>query len=513
MADQVARVEFQLNPSAVDVGGIVVTALGVEREAREVTTSVQSLDGEALSDAPDQNLVSSLSGKISGVHIISSNTPGGSARMVIRGVNSLTGGNQPLFVLDGVPVSNAARTSGTRGYNAIDYGNAISDINPNEIESISVLKGPNAAALYGSRAANGAVIITTKSGSTARDLQITARADMTFENPLRLPDYQNMFAQGANGNFSPSMDESWGPQLDVGNEAVQPLYGDEPMPLVSHPDNVRNFFETGQSVNTSFSLATGTEDSSIRLSVANRDYSGMLPGFELDRTNVGLSGSLGLTQRLRAQASLRYMNTDAQNRPAQGYGEDNVMWNFLWFGRQVDTDVLRQRRFNEDGSQFTWNTVWGNNVYWTQLEDRNWDTRDRFIGSGSLTYEFTPWLNLMGRAGTDYSDEFQKEIYRAGTRTVSSETGAFGEYTYSRQETTMEALLSAQYPGLEGMSLDGAIGMSRRDNDYRSQGVWINELVVPELYDTGNSAVAPSTSDYRSQVRVNSLYGFVNFGF
>lgn len=512
VAGSTVTVQLQLSESAIGLDQIVVTALGVERTRREVTTSVQSVSGERLARAPESNLVSTLSGKISGVHIISSNTPGGSARMVIRGVNSLTGNNQPLFVLDGIPVSNAYSTAGTRGYNAIDYGNLISDLNPNDIQSITVLKGANAAALYGSRAANGVVLIQTKKGTRARDLTITARADMTFESPLRLPEYQNMYGQGSRGEFEATTDESWGPRMD-GQLIVQPLYGDEPAPFLPHPNNVRDFFETGRMNNTSVALSTGSENSSLRLSISNMNHDGMLPGFEQERTTVALAGGLGLTERLRGEASLQYMNADASNRPAQGYGEDNVMWQFLWFDRQVDTEMLRRKRRNEDGSQYNWNNRWNNNPYWTQLEDQNWDSRDRFIGGGSLTYGFTEWLDLMVRAGADVSSEHRKEVYAAGTKSVSSPTGAFGETALSREEVNADFLLSAEWPNLENYSINATFGGSRRNNEYRRLGAWANELVVPMLWDFGNSAVEVSTDDYREQTRVNSLYGSLSFGF
>lgn len=503
---------LQLTESAVALDELVVTALGIERPQRELTTSVQSISGEAMTQAPDVNLVSALAGKVSGVHILSSNTPGGSARMVIRGVNSLTGYNQPLFVVDGIPVSNAASTSGTRGYNAIDYGNLMQDLNPNDIESITVLKGPNASALYGSRAANGAVIITTKRGMSNAGIGMVARADMTFESPLRLPDYQNLYGQGFSGSFEATEDQSWGPRMD-GRLIEQPIYDGEARPFVPHPNNVRDFFETGRTMNTSVSLGTATETSDVRLSISNMDHNGMLPGFGQRRTTVGLNGSTALTDRLTGQASMQYIDAAVDNRPAQGYGEDNAMWQFVWFGRQVDTNVLRARRHNPDGSQFNWNNRWNNNPYWTQLEDRNWDSRNRVLGGGSLTYALTPWLELMGRAGTDYSSEHRKNIFAAGTRSVSSATGAFSETAIARQETNADFLLTAQLPGLEGMSLRGTVGGNRRDNNYRSHGANASELVVPGLYDLGNSAVTPTFSDYRSESRVNSLYGSAHFGY
>jgi TonB-linked SusC/RagA family outer membrane protein len=510
---QVATVRFQLSESAVTMDEIVVTALGVERPQRGLTTSVQSLTGDELTRTPEANLVSALSGKISGVHILSSNTPGGSARLVIRGVSSLTGNNQPLWVVDGIPVNNAASTSGTRGYNAIDYGNLIQDLNPADIASISILKGPNAAALYGSRAANGAVIVTTKKGLRTSGIGMTARSDMTFESPLRLPSYQNMYGQGSRGNFQATTDESWGPRMDAGEMIVQPLYGSEPAPFNSYPSNVRDFFETGRTANTSVSLTTGGEDASVRLSLGHMYHNGMLPGFSQERTSISVNAGSRLTDRIRGDAQIQYVNADATNRPAQGYGEDNVMWQFLWFGRQVDTGLLKARRFNEDGSQYNWNSRWNNNPYWTQLEDRNWDSRDRVIGGGSLTFSPMSWLDVMLRSGTDVSSEHRRNIYAAGTRSVSSPTGAFGETSISRNETNSDFLISARWPGLEGMTLSGALGANRRDNSYRNLGAYASQLVVPGLYDMGNAAIPPSNADYRESTRVNSLYGSASFGF
>lgn len=528
-ANGVATADFSLSAQGILLDQLVVTALGIPREEREISTSVQQVQGEDIARGGEPHLVTALSGRVSGVTITNSNTPGGSSRIVIRGANSLTGNNQPLFVVDGVPVINTSGGGGTVGYNAIDYGNAISDINPNDIESITVLKGPTAAALYGSRAANGAILVTTKSGRGTGS-SITASSSVTFETPLLLPTYQNLYGQGANGEYRyangrgggrfDDADESWGPRLD-GTPICQfdsPREADGtciPTPFVAHPNNVRDFFETGRTINTSAAFSTGREGANVRISLANLNQDGMYPGFRLQRTTGALNGSARLADRLTADASLQYINTDANNRPAQGYGIDNVMWQFLWFGRQVDTRVLRDRQRNEDGSQFSWNSRWNNSPYWTALVNQNWDSRDRIIGSGSLTYEVTPWLSGMVRSGTDWYQENRKRTYMQGTVGTSSvgPNGAFGENEQFQQEINTDFLLTARMPERGTLSLTGRFGGNRRDYRYRSSGSYVRNLVVPGLFDLGNAAVTPDLSDWRERERVNSLYGAVQAGY
>ncbi|HEX6367893.1 MAG TPA: SusC/RagA family TonB-linked outer membrane protein [Longimicrobium sp.] len=516
-----ASVDFSLGAAGVLMDEMVVTALGIPRERREISTSVQEVSGEALAQGGETNLVTALSGKVSGVTITNSNVAGGSSRIVIRGANSLTSNNQPLFVLDGVPVSNSApgyspgTCAGCTGYNAIDYGNIIQDLNPSDIESITVLKGPNAAALYGSRAANGAIIITTKSGR-GQDAGVTASSLVTFETPLRLPRYQNKYGQGFNGQYDyvdgrgegtfDDTDESWGPRLDAGLMIRQFNSNGQPAPWVSHPNNVRDFFETGRTANTSAAFAASREGMNVRLSVAHLDQEGMVPGFGLRRTTAGLNGSSRLGERLHADASVQYINSDAENRPAQGYGEDNVMWQFMWFGRQVDTNVLRSRLRNEDGSQFNWNNAWNNNPYWTSLVNGNGDTRDRLIGSASLRYELTPWLTGQVRSGSDWYEENRIRTYQAGTIGRSG-SGAYGETTIFEQETNSDFLLTASLPARGDFDFGANFGGNRRDNTGRVKGAFVDSLVVPGLFNLGNKAVEPSLTDRRSRQRVNSLYG------
>jgi len=527
-AGATVRVDFSLTPAAVELEGLVVTALGIEREERTLTTSVQRVGGDELAQIPDPNIVASLSGKLAGVSIFNSNTPGGASRIVIRGANSLTGNNQPLFVVDGTPVSNSTGSGvfGSRGYAAIDYGNAIQDLNPNDIESISVLKGPNAAALYGSRAANGAIIITTKSGARAAGGPgVSVTSTFTLETPLKLPDYQNEYGQGRNGLFSyvdgkgngvyDDYDESWGPRLDIGLMIPQFFSEGEAVPWVSHPDNVRDFFETGRTSVTNAAISLGSERAAARLSIGRFDQDGMQPAFRLQRTTLGINASGNLHEKLEAQLSAQYLNIDGNNRPGQGYSSDNPMFGFVWSARQMDIDILESRLYNPDGSQFNWNNRWNNNPYWVARVNRNWDHRDRIIGSGSLTYHFTPWLSGMLRSGTDWYQDNRKRIFAAGTIGQSrvDENGAFGEGNVFRQETNTDFLLTATPEDLGDFTVTVNMGGNRRNSDYRSNDVYVRNLVIPGLYDLGNAAVTPDLGDWRQQVRVNSLYGAARIGY
>ena len=237
---------------------VIVTALGIKREEKALGYSVQSLKGEAMTEARESNISNALSGKIAGVQVTgTSGSVGASSRIVLRGNSSITGNNEPLYVVDGVPIDN--RSFGNAGSGGgVDLPNGAADINPDDIESITVLKGPNAAALYGLRAGNGVIVITTKRGTAGKKFSVSINSNVTFSNPLLLPSYQNSYGQGsdpsyfeyvngASGGVGDGVDESWGPPLDVGLEFIQwnsQLNGGRPLPWISHPNNVRDFLDT-----------------------------------------------------------------------------------------------------------------------------------------------------------------------------------------------------------------------------------------------------------------------------
>ena len=369
---------------------IVVTAFGIKREEKALGYSVQSIKGDAMTEARESNLTNAISGKIAGVQVTgTSGSVGASSRIVLRGNSSITGNNEPLYVVDGVPINN--RSYGDAGsYGGVDLPNGASDLNPDDIESITVLKGPNAAALYGLRAGNGVIVITTKKGDANKRFSISVNTNVTMSNPLLLPDYQNSYGQGGTSNFfnyvngasggvGDGVDESWGPALDAGLEFVQwdsqLTNNGNPTPWVSHPDNVKDFLDTGLNISNNVSVSSG----GFRLSIGNSNQKGMMPFTDLKKFLVGLSGALQLGENLKASVSLNYVNQNSDNLPITGYDSENAFQQFIWSARQVNfSDLKDWRSFPlapigtaAEGTPLNWNHNFQNNPYWVLQTNTN----------------------------------------------------------------------------------------------------------------------------------------------
>ena len=527
------RVDVQMSQEAIGIEGLTVTALGVKREKRSLGYSVQDVSGADISEVPELNIVNSLKGKVAGVQITNAGPTGGSARIVIRGASSIGGSNQPLFIVDGVPIANVSSSNDGFGGQffgtSVDYGNTASDLDPANIESISVLKGPNAAALYGSRAAGGAVVITTKSGRGAPDggLGITASMSLTMEEPLRLPTYQNRYGQGLFGEFNfvdgagdglwDHVDESWGPALcpEVsGCETLIDQFTGVQQPWVAQPGNVRDFFRTGTTLNTNVALARAGERSNVRLSITDMELTGMSPGNSMQRIGVALKGGATLTERLSAEASVNYIDTEGVNRPGTGYGTDNPMQQFIWFGRQVDLEQLRNYRCSggeatpcivNDG-QYNWNYNYHNNPFWEALVNTNGDERDRLIGHLNMDYQLNDWVTASARVGRDWYRDHRKRV-TAPNSLDDDGFGSFSEETLYRSETNVDVLVSATRQLTSDLTLDVAAGGNSRSSTFEGSGVGVSRLTAPGIYTIDNAAVSAIPWDQFAEKEVRSLYG------
>jgi len=538
--------DFRLTTATTQLEGVVVTALGLEREKRSLGIAAQSLAGSDLNKTQTPNIVNALSGKVAGVKVVGSTNFGGSARVVIRGENSISGNNQPLWIVDGIAIDNSNFTNATqaRGYGGMDYGNAIQDLNTEDIENVSVLKGPAAAALYGSRAANGAIVVTTRSGKGAsRGFQATASSNVTFDNISKLPDYQNKYGQGSGGEFEfvdgqgsgtqDGVDESWGPKLDAGLSVPQWFSNGAAAPWVSHPDNVRDFFQRGTTVSNNVS-ATGSGDrANFRLSFGSENMQGIVPTSVLKRITGGINGTASLSEKLQANASVQYVRTKANNRPGTGYDELNPIMGFTWFGRQVDTKQLQAlvtdsslQAFNRgNGVDFTnqvnWNYNYHNNPYWATTQNSNSDDRNRFIGSAQVQYKPTSWLTGMVRTGSDfYNSSRSNNIAQgwiggftvAGTNSDFTQ-GGFTNDNFFVNENNTDFLLTAVTTPLERLGLTVNLGGNRRTKSQSQRSLFTDKLITPGVYNMSNAATIYPAFQYDERRQINSLYGTTQFAY
>jgi TonB-linked SusC/RagA family outer membrane protein len=510
--------DFSMAAQALMLEGLVVSALGVERERSELGTAQQAVTSEDLNTTRTQSVVTQMQGKVSGVQITGGGTQGGSNSIVIRGSNSIAGNNQPLFIVDGVPVANRNRGGGlSSGY---DYGNAISDLNPEDIATVTVLKGPNAAALYGSRAANGAVVITTKKGTAAGNtIRTEFTTSLTTERPSILPDFQDRYGQGAGGKFLNTADQSWGPQLDgrllCQFDSPRNAAGEcQPTPWVANPDNVSRFFETGVTSSTTLAFSGGTERANARLSFGYDNIDGYIPNNAFQKYTTALTGAVQVSGRLNVTGSLNYMRNTARNRPGTGYNQ-SILEQFFWFGRQVDTESLRDyaRGGAVNGGpaarEFNWNYNYHNNPFWIQYENEVLDSRDRLLVQGTATYEVADGVNATLRSGSDLYTFRAQQNYAQGyiNFTNPSYGGGFAFVDDYNNEHNTELMVTADREVVPGLQLNAMLGGGIRREYYSAKTQSTTGITVPGIYNVANAAVAPTLSQLVSERHVNSTYG------
>jgi TonB-linked SusC/RagA family outer membrane protein len=528
----------------IEIGEVVVTALGMERDAKALGYAVQTVGGDRFTEARETNVLNSLSGRVAGVQITNgSSTLGGSTRVTIRGESSLNiNANQPLFVVDGIPISNNIVGSSGRGGLEVDYGNSAGEINPDDIASMTVLKGPAAAALYGSRAANGAILITTKSGKGKKGLGVTVNSNTTFDSPLVMPQWQDKYGQGNNGQFSfvngagagnaDGVDESWGPEMDKGLNIPQfdsprniPGFrgGDlnapagstiNATPWVSQKDNINNFFQTGVTLANNVSIAGENDKANVRFSWTNLDQKGIVPNTDLKRNTLALNSGINIIpEKLTLNTTVNYQNTTSGNRPNISYGTESLMYLWIWYGRQVNTDNLRDYWMPglEGVQQFNYNYNYHDNPYFTVYENTNGQQKGRVFGNVSLNYKITEKLNLMVRTGLDTYNELRDRKRAFSTQRFPR--GHYREDNLFFNERNSDFLLSYTESGKTNWTYNVAVGGNLMSQENRFQQVVAPELLIPGIYNLTNTAVALQVDQFNSKKKINSLYGFGQIGY
>ena len=533
--NEVAAVTITMQEEDNRMSEVVVTALNIGRNQRSLGYATQQVKGENLTFTKEQNVIGSLAGKIAGVQVVGASgaSMGGTQKIKIRGVNSLGAGDEPLVVVDGTPISNA----NFAGRNGGDFGNLAQDVNPEDIESINVLKGPAASALYGIRGQYGVIMITTKKGSKGpKKINVQLNSAFSVDKVGNLLPLQNVYGGGgsqtwrtlANGDkyVDMSVDESWGPKMD-GTEVrhVFSFYPQDPeygqlRPFVPHPDNIKNFFETGTNLNTGITVSGGNENSSFRLSFNDTRIEGVEPNTWLRRNNLGVSASLDLMKGLSVSTNFTYATNNAQ-RPAQGY-EGGSRYLVQWFQRNVDMKRLKNYKY-EDGTFLHWNMprpnsagvmnvsepLYWNNPYFEAYENINNDRRDRFFGDVGVDWQVLPALKLSAHARGDmFTQSIEGREAAGGWKVPGYSVGK-----YQNKEMNYEFL--AQYTkNWDDFSLNANLG----SNLYTRRYTYLSEatqggLTSPGYYNIDASVDRPAVSSYLLRKEIRSMFGMVSLGY
>ncbi|SDL27875.1 SusC/RagA family TonB-linked outer membrane protein [Siphonobacter aquaeclarae] len=523
-----AKIDVVLAVSGSELTEVVITALNISRDKKAINSAIQTVSSEKLQIARNNNVADALAGKVAGVQVFSqSGAKFGTPNIRIRGVNSLTGGD-PLYVVDGTITD-------------INY------VNMDDVESLNVLKGPAASALYGNRASAGVVVITTKKGKRQEGLGIDVNHSTTFDRVSLLPTYQNEYGGGYTQAFDQfhynpavhpeswkafegqniidySADESWGPKMD--GTPYRPWYSWIPsdpefgktVPFSPHPNAIRDFFNTGTTVNTNVAFSKGGDNYNARVSYTNYNVKGVIPNTTQKRDYLSAKLGLNLTPKLTVTTNINYSTENTTNRPADGYGGQNqTIGSFnQWWQRQNDMDHLRVYK-NPDGSYRSWNITGPENttpLYWdnpyTQVyENTNKEKNDRLFGDFGVNYKFTDYLSASVTARRDmYTSQYERRV-----ASFTKGTPYFGARTDVRREDNYEGLLTF-FKKFNKITVSANAGGNIRKN-YRT---YLNEetsggLAIPNFYNISNSVNAMTVSNLKSQREVRSVYGYVSLDY
>lgn len=540
-------VDVALSVDTRQLDNLVVTAFGLSREEKSVGYAIQQVGGDAISKIDQPNIASALSGKVAGIQVIGSagSNIGGSEKIRLRGSNGLSDG-QPLFVVDGTPISNTTFSPSAIGR---DFGNLASDLNLQDVESVTVLKGAAASALYGNRASNGVIIITTKKGARSKDgstFNVNYSNSTLIENVYILPEYQDEYAGGYVQEFLEytdpatgkkvkgleyTADESWGPRMDgtlyrpwwswynhdFDGDGVSD-YGKE-IPLTAQPDNVRSFFDTGVRMSNNLAITGGTSSISYRLSIANSNQKGVIPNSKLDKTNISFNGNLSHNEKFNSGISFNYANTQGYGRPAQGYSPDqgNPIQSFnQWFQRQLDMKTLRQYR-TSSGQMATWNIksvsnpipLYWDSPYFSIYENIATDDRNRVFGNYSLSYQVNDNIEVLSKIHLDAYDLVITD--RIGTGGLEQDAFSIGQYTQRHLNYEVGARFVKEF---DKISVNGYAGANMRDEKYsRTSAATVGGLSTANYFNIAASKERPSVSNYQSRKKVSSVYGTASVGY
>ncbi|WP_282178821.1 SusC/RagA family TonB-linked outer membrane protein [Maribacter stanieri] len=541
-------INITLNDSSEVLDEVVLTALGLKRETKELGYVVQSLDAKGVTEVKSVNFLDNLSGKLAGVTINQGATGvGSSSKITIRGEASFSN-NNPLFIVDGVPINNNSvfnfTSEAAAGFQEIDFGNGAMEVNPDDIAEVSVLKGPSAAALYGTRASNGVIIIETKSGKNTKGLGVSYNTSFFVDSAFQLPDFQNEYGQGNSGEFAfvdglgggtnDLITYSWGPRLDVGNLIPQydspvtladgtvvrggdtALYNGNtitPTEFKSNPDNLKNFYETGTTLINNIAISNGFEKGNYRLSFTDLRSESIIPGVNLDRQTISTRLSFQPIDKIRINSSISYINSNSDNRPSNGYGSENANYSLVaWGPRSLNIENLKNywQPGLEGIQQYSYNYTFFDNPYFILNENTNSFNRDRVFGNISASYDITENLTASIRTGMDYSSEL-RQLKRAYSSNRFS-NGGYAEHDVFYREVNTDFLLNYANK-FNDISVDVSLGGNRLDQKAFTSQSQTTSLAQPGIFRLSNAASPIEVFEFESNKRINSFYGLAKFGY
>ena len=508
-----------LEPTSAAMADVVVTALGITRQKKSITYATQSIKGSDLADTREVNVTDAMDGKVANMLLSKTNAgPGSSTRIIFRGNRSINGSNQPLIIVDGVRIDNTPQAFNdvtANVSNARDNGDGISNINPDDIESMTVLTGASAAALYGSDASNGAIIITTKKGRSGKGVGISVSSSAMFENPMVLPHFQNTYGEGSGGIFDPKSEYSWGPKMT--GQSVTDWTG-KSQPLSPQPDNFKDFFRTGSEFINSVALSGGGDKSQTYFSYTNTYSNGIMPNNGYKRNNLNLRQTYQLTDKLSVDIKANYINEDIVNRPMAGAG-NHAMATLYSMPRSLRLKDIKNYEYT-DLSDFTLHqNYWGSqqpafqNPYWSVNRNLYERDRDRLIGLVALKYQITPELSVQGRTSLDTYQDYATETDYSNTYWITYAGGGNYEINKSSfRQFNNDLLINYNKRLNDQFTLTINAGASLEQFNMENTNSNDQGLIVANSFSLGNG-LATVTTNGLSRTQKQSVYAAANLGY
>lgn len=506
-------IDVFLEQEATILDEVVVTALNINRTKSSLGYSVSTFKAEELTRARENNIVNNLAGKVAGLQVTkSASGVDGSTRVILRGVASITGENRPLIIVDGIPVD--AGHGGAGRWGGTDGGDALSDINPDDIESMSILKGAGAAAAYGSRGANGVILINTRKGILKKGLGVSLNSDFSVNSPFLFPEFQNVYGHGAFGTYPASLPDagnpwmwSYGPKMEG---QMLPNFWGGTSAFSPQPNNFKDFFRDGTAFVNSLALESGNASSSVRASVTTQQNTGIVPLNGLNRQTINLRGYTKMKDVLELDAKITYMHSSSEGRPS--LSEDGIPYFLSIMPRSMVTEELNNYKVNANGIERLWTTDgYTGNPYWKLYNKVNRDEKHRMQGVFSTKINFNPRLNLLLRSGMDFTNRMNHDHTAKGSVNAGI-NGSIYNGNSSDLEWNSDFLLSYHPTKIRSFQYSVSLGGNYRYNTGKGISQWGGNLKINDYYAFSNAG-SYGTGEWFSEKQVYSLYGLSSLSF